>query len=55
MHLVLANTGEVLRLLNRSAIFPAAKGAAENLDQCVTICRNEGCRNMPNESPETDR
>ncbi len=38
----LANTGEVLRLLNRPGNRPSHEGAAAQLDQCLTLCRGAG-------------
>ena len=42
----LANTGEVLRLINRPGNRPSHEGAAEQLDQCLTLCRSAGFRKM---------
>jgi len=42
----LANTGEVLRLLNRPGNRPSHEGAAEQLDQCILLCRGSGFRKM---------
>jgi hypothetical protein len=38
----LANTGEVLRLINRPGNRPSHEGAAEQLDQCIGVCRGAG-------------
>lgn len=38
----LANTGEVLRLVNRPGNRPSHEGAAEQLDECITLCRGAG-------------
>lgn len=38
----LANTGEVLRLINRPGNRPSHEGAAEQLDQCLALCRDAG-------------
>ena len=38
----LANTGEVLRLLNRSGNRPSHEGAAPLLDECIALCREAG-------------
>jgi hypothetical protein len=40
--LTLANTGEVLRLVNRSGNRPSHEGAAEQFDQCLALCRAAG-------------
>ncbi|HEV3085466.1 MAG TPA: IS1380 family transposase [Gemmataceae bacterium] len=42
----LANTGEVLRLLNRSGNRPSHEGAAELFDQSITLCRRAGFRKI---------
>ena len=42
----LANTGEVLRLINRSGNRPSHEGAAEQFDQCITLCREAGFRRI---------
>ncbi len=42
----LANTGEVLRLTNRSGNRPSHEGAAEQLDQSLGLCRQAGFRKM---------
>ena len=44
--LTLANTGEVLRLVNRSGNRPSHEGAAEQFDQCITLCRDAGFRRI---------
>jgi hypothetical protein len=44
--LTLANTGEVLRLLNRSGNRPSYEGAAELFDQSITLCRRAGFRKI---------
>jgi len=38
----LANTGEVLRLVNRPGNRPSHEGAAAQLDQCILLCRSAG-------------
>jgi hypothetical protein len=38
----LANTGEVLRLINRPGNRPSHEGAAAQLDQCIALCREAG-------------
>jgi hypothetical protein len=38
----LANTGEVLRLINRPGNRPSHEGAAAQLDQCIALCRDAG-------------
>jgi Transposase DDE domain group 1 len=40
--LTLANTGEVLRLVNRPGNRPSHEGAAEQFDECITLCREAG-------------
>lgn len=40
----LANTGEALRLVNRSGNRPSHEGAAEQLDQSLALCRSAGFR-----------
>jgi hypothetical protein len=40
--LTLANTGEVLRLVNRGGNRPSHEGAAEQFDQCLDLCRAAG-------------
>jgi hypothetical protein len=42
----LANTGEVLRLKNRSGNRPSHEGAAEQLDQSIALCRKAGFRKV---------
>jgi hypothetical protein len=42
----LANTGEVLRLTNRSGNRPSHEGAAEQLDQSIRLCREAGFRRI---------
>ena len=42
----LANTGEVLRLKNRSGNRPSHEGAAEQLDQSIELCRKGGFRKI---------
>lgn len=42
----LANTGEVLRLINRPGNRPSHEGAAEQLDQCIALCRGAGFRKI---------
>ena len=42
----LANTGEVLRLKNRSGNRPSHEGAAEQFNQSITLCRKAGFRKM---------
>ena len=44
--LTLANTGEVLRLVNRPGNRPSHEGAAEQFDQCIALCRAAGFRRM---------
>lgn len=38
----LANTGEVLRLVNRPGNRPSHEGAAQQLDACIGLCREAG-------------
>jgi len=38
----LANTGEVLYLVNRSGSRPSSEGAAERIDQGIALCRRAG-------------
>jgi Transposase DDE domain group 1 len=38
----LANTGEVLRILNRPGNRPSGEGAAEPLDEAIALCRSAG-------------
>ena len=40
--LTLANTGESLRLINRSGNRPSHEGAAGKFDECITLCRQAG-------------
>jgi len=42
----LANTGEVLRLLNRSGNRPSHEGAAPLLDESIALCRGAGFRKI---------
>jgi len=42
----LANTGEVLYLINRSGNRPSSEGAAAWLDQAVALCRRAGFRSI---------
>jgi hypothetical protein len=42
----LANTGEVLRLLNRSGNRPSHEGAAPLLDESIALCRDAGFQKM---------
>jgi hypothetical protein len=42
----LANTGEVLRLKNRSGNRPSHEGAAEQLNQSIALCRKAGFRKI---------
>jgi hypothetical protein len=42
----LANTGEVLRLKNRSGNRPSHEGAAEQLNQSIDLCRSAGFRKI---------
>lgn len=44
--LTLANTGEVLRLVNRSGNRPSHEGAAARFDQCIALCRQAGFRKI---------
>lgn len=44
--LTLANTGEVLRLVNRSGNRPSHEGAAEQFDQCISLCRVAGFQSI---------
>ena len=44
--LTLANTGEVLRLKNRSGNRPSHEGAAEQFDQSIELCRKAGFRKI---------
>jgi hypothetical protein len=42
----LANTGEVLRLVNRSGNRPSHEGAADKLDEGIALCRAAGFRSV---------
>ncbi|KKM91324.1 hypothetical protein LCGC14_1229650 [marine sediment metagenome] len=42
----LAETGEVLRLVNRSGNRPSHEGAAEEADEAITLCRKAGFRQV---------
>jgi hypothetical protein len=42
----LANTGEVLYLVNRSGNRPSHEGAAEWLDKAIALCRRGGFRKV---------
>jgi Transposase DDE domain group 1 len=42
----LANTGEVLRLVNRSGNRPSHEGAAQRFDECIVLCRGAGFQKM---------
>jgi hypothetical protein len=42
----LANTGEPLRLVNRSGNRPSHEGAAERFDQAIGLCREAGFRQI---------
>ena len=44
--LTLADTGEVLRLINRSGNRPSHEGAAAKFDECVALCRAAGFQRM---------
>lgn len=44
--LTLANTGEVLRLQNRSGNRPSHEGAHELFDECIALCRQAGFRQI---------
>jgi hypothetical protein len=44
--LTLANTGEVLRLINRSGNRPSHEGAHELFDESIALCRDAGFRKM---------
>jgi hypothetical protein len=44
--LTLANTGEVLRLRNRSGNRPSHEGAAALFDECIVLCRTAGFRRI---------
>jgi hypothetical protein len=42
----LAQTQEVLRIVNRSGNRPSHEGAAEQLDECIALCRQAGFRRI---------
>ncbi len=42
----LANTGEVLSLLNRSGNRPSHEGAADEIDRAIRVCRDGGFRQI---------
>jgi hypothetical protein len=42
----LANTGEVLRLVNRSGSRPSHEGAAAKFDECIHSCRQAGFKSF---------
>ena len=44
--ITLANTGEVLRLVNRSGNRPSHEGAAAMLDESIALCRAAGFRSI---------
>jgi len=44
--LTLANTGEVLRLINRSGNRPSHEGAAEQFEECIALCRAAGFKSI---------
>ena len=44
--LTLAETGEVLRLINRSGNRPSQDGAADQADLAINLCRNAGFRKI---------
>jgi Transposase DDE domain group 1 len=44
--LTLANTGEVLRLINRSGSRPSHEGAPALFDECIALCRAAGFRRI---------
>jgi hypothetical protein len=44
--LTLANTGEVLRLINRSGNRPSHEGAPALFDECIALCRAAGFRRI---------
>ena len=44
--LTLANTGEVLRLINRSGSRPSHERAAALIDECIQMCRAAGFQKM---------
>jgi hypothetical protein len=42
----LANTGEVMRLVNRPGNRPSYEGAAAKIDECIAVCRAAGFRSI---------
>ena len=42
----LANTGEVLRIVNRPGNRPSGEGAAEQFDETISLCRSAGFRSI---------
>jgi hypothetical protein len=44
--LTLANTGEVLRLINRSGSRPSHEGAPALFDECIALCRAAGFKKI---------
>ena len=44
--LTLANTGEVLRLINRSGSRPSHEGAPALFDECIALCRGAGFKKI---------
>jgi hypothetical protein len=44
--LTLANTGEVLRLINRSGNRPSHEGAPALFDECIKLCRDAGFKRI---------
>lgn len=44
--LTLANTGEVLRLINRSGNRPSHEGAPALFDECIQLCRDAGFKKI---------
>jgi hypothetical protein len=44
--LTLAETGEVLRLVNRSGNRPSHEGAADEADEAIALCRRGGFRKI---------
>jgi Transposase DDE domain group 1 len=44
--LTLANTGEVLSIVNRSGNRPSSEGAAAEADRCIEVCRRGGFRKI---------
>jgi hypothetical protein len=42
----LANTGETLRLVNRSGSRPSHEGAAAKFDECIDLCRKAGFKSF---------